>query len=95
VRYLLKGGSGAMIVVFEGRILSIPFVEMLDSKGIVKVRKVDIGSELYEVAREYMIRLEEQDLEGNRLKDLARVAKISPENFKERFGYLVKPPSEY
>ena len=42
-----------------------------------------------------MIRLEEQDLEGNRLKDLARVAKISPEDFKERFGYLVKPPSEY
>lgn len=94
IRYLLKGGSGAMIVVFEGRILSMPFVEMLDSKGIVKVRKVDIKSEIYEVAREYMIRLEEEDLEGDRLKKLAKTAKLEPEAFKERFGYIVKSPLE-
>jgi len=94
IRYLLKGGSGAMIVVFEGRILSMPFVEMLDSKGTVKVRKVDIKSEIYEVAREYMIRLEEDDLEGERLKKLAKVAKMEPEDFKERFGYIVKSPME-
>lgn len=94
IRYLLKGGSGAMIVVFEGRILSMPFVEMLDSKGIVKVRKVDIKSEIYEVAREYMIRLEEEDLEGDRLKKLAKAAKLEPESFKERFGYIVKSPLE-
>lgn len=94
VRYLLKGGSGAMIVVFEGRILSMPFVEMLDSKGIVKVRTVDIRSEIYEVAREYMIRLEEQDLEPDRLKKIAKAAKMEPEAFKARFGYLVKPSQE-
>jgi len=94
IRYLLKGGSGAMIVVFEGRILSVPFVEMLDSKGIVKVRKVDIRSEIYEVAREYMIRLDEQDLETDRLKKIAKVTKMEPEAFKQRFGYLVKPPPE-
>jgi hypothetical protein len=41
-----------------------------------------------------MIRLEEQDLEGNRLKDIAKVTKMSPEAFKERFSYLVKPPPE-
>jgi ATP-dependent phosphofructokinase / diphosphate-dependent phosphofructokinase len=89
IRYLLKGGSGAMIVVFEGRILSIPFVEMIDSRGSIKIRKVDIESEIYEVAREYMIRLESQDLQGDRLKTLAKVAHITPEAFKERFGYLV------
>ncbi len=53
---------------------------MLDSKGVVKVRKVDVKSEIYEVAREYMIRLEEEDLEGERLKKLAKVAKIEPES---------------
>jgi len=83
-----------MIVVFEGRILSIPFVEMLDSKGIVKIRKVDIKSEIYEVAREYMIRLEEADLEGDRLKKLAKIAKLEPDAFKERFGYIVKSSLE-
>ena len=72
----------------------MPFVEMLDSKGVVKVRKVDVKSEIYEVAREYMIRLEEEDLEGERLKKLAKVAKIEPEAFKERFGYIVKSPLE-
>lgn len=94
VRYLLKGGSGAMIVVFEGRILSMPFVEMLDSKGVVRVRKVDVRSEIYEVAREYMIRLEEQDLETERLKKIAKAAKMDPEEFRERFGYIIKPPIE-
>ncbi len=78
-----------MIVVFEGRILSMPFVEMLDSKGVVKVRKVDVKSEIYEVAREYDPPRRE-DLEGERLKKLAKVAKIEPEAFKERFGYIVK-----
>ena len=89
VRYLLKGGSGAMIVVFEGRIRSVPFVDMLDSKGRVKVRKVDISSEVYEVARQYMIRLEEEDFEGNRLKQLARISKMDPEAFKGRFSYIL------
>lgn len=94
VRYLLKGGSGAMIALYEGRILSVPFVDMLDSKGNVRVRKVNIKSEVYEVAREYMIRLEEEDLEGDRLSRLAAVAKMRPEAFQERFAYLVKqsPP---
>ncbi|HBA55933.1 MAG TPA: hypothetical protein DCZ04_16160 [Syntrophorhabdus aromaticivorans] len=78
-----------MIVVFEGRIRSVPFVDMLDSKGRVKVRKVDISSEVYEVARQYMIRLEEEDFEGNRLKQLARISKMDPEAFKGRFSYIL------
>lgn len=93
VRYLLKGGSGAMIVVFEGRILSMPFVEMLDAKGVVKVRKVDVASEIYEVAREYMIRLEEEDLAGDRLAKIAGAANMKPPDFLNRFSYIVKAPS--
>ncbi|OPY78388.1 MAG: 6-phosphofructokinase [Syntrophorhabdus sp. PtaU1.Bin153] len=92
VRHLLKGGSGAMIIVFEGRIRSVPFVDMMDAKGNVKVRKVDICSEVYEVARQYMIRLEEEDFEGARLKQLARLSKMESEAFKERFGYILNPP---
>ena len=88
VRYLLKGGTAAMIVVYEGRIIPVPFVEMVDSKGNIKIRKVDIHSEIYEVARNYMIRLEKEDFEGEQLVRLAAVAHMSPDAFKERFSYI-------
>ncbi len=89
IRYLLKGGTGAMIVVYEGHIMSIPFVEMIDSQGAIKIRKVDINSEIYEVARKYMIRLEKEDFEEDHLKRLAAVTKMSQEEFKAKFSYIL------
>jgi len=92
VRYLLRGGTGSMITFFEGHLRPVPFVEVMDySTGRVKVRKVDIASETYEVGRKYMIRLEKEDLEGDNLKRLAKTVKLKPEDFKNRFGYLVEP----
>lgn len=88
IRYLLKGGTGAMIVVYEGHIMSVPFVEMIDSQGAIKIRKVDLNSEIYEVARKYMIRLEKEDFEEDHLKHLAAVTKMSQEEFKAKFSYL-------
>ena len=88
IRYLLKGGTGAMIVVYEGHIMSVPFVEMIDSQGAIKIRKVDLNSEIYEVARKYMIRLEKEDFEEDHLKRLAAVTKMSQEEFKAKFSYL-------
>lgn len=91
IRYLMKGGTGSMIVFYEGNIKPLPFVEMIDyATGKIKIRKVDINTETYEVARKYMIRLEPEDLDlaGERLKKLATVAKMEPEAFKKRFEYL-------
>ena len=68
VRYLLKGGTGSMITVFENSIRPVSFVELIDySTGKVKIRKVDINTETYEVARNYMIRLEQEDFQGENL----------------------------
>ncbi|MBI5213023.1 MAG: 6-phosphofructokinase [Nitrospirae bacterium] len=90
VRYLLRGGTGSMITFFEGHLRPIPFVEIINhSTGRVKVRKVDITSETYEVGRKYMIRLEKEDFKGENLKRLAKTANLTPEKFKKRFGYLV------
>lgn len=92
VRYLLRGGTGAMIVFYEGHLRPIPFVEMMDHvKGTVKINRVDIHSEIYEVGRKYMIRLEEADLSGPCLKRLAKTAHMSPAAFKERFSHIFKP----
>ncbi|MCS7214808.1 MAG: diphosphate--fructose-6-phosphate 1-phosphotransferase [Thermodesulfovibrio sp.] len=90
VRYLLRGGTGAIITFEEGHLRPIPFVELIDYKtGKVKIRKVDITSENYEVGRKYMIRLEAEDFEEERLKALASVVKMSEQEFKEKFLYVV------
>lgn len=90
IRYLLKGGTGSLITVFENSIRPVSFVELIDySTGKTKIRKVDINTETYEVARNYMIRLEQEDFQGERLSNLAKVVKMGPEQFKSRFEYLV------
>ncbi len=90
-RYLLEGKSSDMISIQSGRSVPIPFIEGLDPEtGRTKVRLVDIKTESYEVAVEFMIRLKKEDFTDD--KQLARLAKtgnMSPEAFKKRFGYLV------
>jgi 6-phosphofructokinase 1 len=49
---------------------------------------VDVNSETYECARRYMIRLEPPDFEEPHLSKLAAVVKLTPGQFRERFGYL-------
>lgn len=90
IRFLLRGGSGSMIVCYEGNIKAIPFIEMIDNHtGHMKIRRVDVDTEIYEVARKYMIRLEQEDFTGERLESLAKTAKMTPDEFKTRFGSLV------
>jgi len=94
VRFLLRGGTGSMIVAYEGNLRPVPFVEMIDYKtGKVKIRTVDTTTETYEVARKYMIRLEREDFEGSHLVNLAKTANMSPEDFKARFEYVVGTPA--
>ena len=62
----------------------------------MQVRRVDGTSTRYAIARRYMIRLRRDDLQdGESLAKLAKVAGITPEAFKERFGPIVvdEPPS--
>ncbi len=90
VQFLLKGGSGSMMVSYEGSIRPVPFVEMIDySTGKVKIKKVGIDTETYQVARKYMIRLEQEDFQDEKLNRLAKVANMEPAEFKSRFEYVV------
>jgi 6-phosphofructokinase 1 len=90
IRYLLQGGSGAMIVFSEDRLIPVPFSSMVDTEtGKTRVRFVDVNSEGYGVAREYMIRLEKSDLTDSlQLRKIASSARMKPEEFKKRFSYL-------
>jgi ATP-dependent phosphofructokinase / diphosphate-dependent phosphofructokinase len=86
VRFLMDGGTGCTIISDEHDIRPVPFSEFLDEKGKSKIRKVDISSQIYTVARDYMIRLEQEDMSGKQLRRLAEVSGLEPEQFKERFA---------
>lgn len=59
------------------------------ASGKTKVRLVDMHSEGYGVAREYMIRLEKQDFaNGSQLRKLSGSAHLKPAEFKKRFSYV-------
>ncbi|MEW6109030.1 MAG: diphosphate--fructose-6-phosphate 1-phosphotransferase [Nitrospirota bacterium] len=91
VRFLINGGTGAMIVFDEGRLRPVSFVEMADPvSGKTKVRLVDINSENYEVGRNYMIRLGKEDFSSENAANLAKAARLSVKEFKKRFSYLVE-----
>jgi 6-phosphofructokinase 1 len=85
------GRFGAIISFVAGRLNPLPFEDVIvPETGRMRPRKVNVEGETYEVARRYMIRLEAQDFEEQqRLGELAAAAKMSPEQFRQRFGYLV------
>ncbi|GAC1584897.1 MAG: diphosphate--fructose-6-phosphate 1-phosphotransferase [Candidatus Velthaea sp.] len=94
VRYLLQGGSGALIALSGGRVNPVTLEELLDPKtGRIRVRLVDVTTESYEVARKYMIRLEPGDLVEPRLSRLAVQTTLSAEAFAARFSRVVTDPS--
>jgi ATP-dependent phosphofructokinase / diphosphate-dependent phosphofructokinase len=95
VKFLLSGEaerSGVVITFVGGNMVPRPFDAMIDpATKKMRPRLVDIAGETYEVARRYMIRLERSDFEDPaRLEKLAAVVKMTPAQFAERFGYVVK-----
>lgn len=88
VTYLLKGGSGAMITIQGGEFLPIPFKEVLDhSTGAGRRRPVDVDTESYQVARDYMVRLNGRDFQDEAwLESLAAAGNLSAAAFREKFG---------
>jgi 6-phosphofructokinase 1 len=95
VKFLRSEASkefGAIISYVEGRMVPLPFELMLNPEtGKMKTRRVNVDGEGYECARRYMIRLERNDFEeGDALTLLAGAARMTPQQFRDRFGYLVR-----
>jgi 6-phosphofructokinase 1 len=89
VRYLLKGGSGALIALSGGHVVPVTLEELTDRQtGRIRVRLVDIATESYQVAREYMIRLEPEDMSEPQLTRLSAKTSLTPQAFATRFGRL-------
>ena len=91
-RALRHDESGAMITIQDGHMVPLPFGSFTDPEtGRVRIRLVNVGSSSYQVAREYMIRLEVADLERpERLGPIARAAGLQPDAFRERYGSVAE-----
>ncbi len=86
-QFLLDGGTAAMVSIQHGRFTPIPFTQMVDpASGRAKVRMVDITSQSYQIARQYMIRLSGRDFKNSvALERCAALAGMSPDQFRRRF----------
>ena len=96
VRFLLAEPAderlreGGFVSLEEGNLQVLPFDDLRDpATGRIRIRLVDIKSQHYRVAREYMIRIEPHDLENSSTRaKLAAIAHMSPGEFLEAFKSL-------
>lgn len=87
VKFLQEGGSAAMISIQNDKIVPLYFEDLRDAEtGKTKVRRVNIKSTYYKIAKDFMIRLTKEDLED---ATLANAFKMTPKEFAAKYSYLV------
>jgi len=89
VNYLMDGGSGSMITMQRGKFVPIKFEDMRNPEtGKTMVRLLDTKSESFNVAINFMIRLNKSDFESGNVKALAEAAGMTEEAFNSHFASL-------
>ncbi len=80
-----------MVCLEDGDLHIIPFEDFTDQEtGRTRIRQVDNNAEHYRVARQYMIRLQQSDIDDpEMLGKLAEAAKKSPSEFKKTFSSAI------
>lgn len=92
VRFLMRGDSGALISIQNNEAVPMRFEDIKDSAtGKTRVRKVNIKSVQYRIARGSMMRMEKEDLDD---PGLANAYRMPPKEFKERYAYLFETGEE-
>jgi 6-phosphofructokinase 1 len=91
-QFILNGGSGAMVSIQNGHFVPLYFKDIIDPiTNRTRVRLVDPASESFYIARRYMLRLNKADFEDpHELAKLAATVRMSIEEFKKRFYYLIE-----
>jgi 6-phosphofructokinase len=91
-KYVIEGGSNALVSIQQGRFTPVPFDTIMDPQtGRMRIRMVDVDSDRYRIAYAYMLRLRRADLDDpQELAKLAATANTTPERFRAEFDYLVE-----
>jgi 6-phosphofructokinase 1 len=76
-----------MVTVQGDRLVPIPFADIIDpATGRIRVRRVDVQSEMYGVYLSYMIRLRPEDFaDPGRIRALASAGRLTESEFVRRF----------
>jgi 6-phosphofructokinase 1 len=88
VTYLMAGGSGAMITMQNGEFNPVPFSAVIDpATGRGKSRGVDVTSESYQVAHDYMVRIGPKDFTDDVwVEKLAKAGGMDSAEFRTHFA---------
>jgi 6-phosphofructokinase len=86
--HLYRGGPGAVITLQGGEFLAVPFAEVIEqATGGGRQRHVDVDTESYQVARDYMVRVGPKDFRDEAwVARLADCAGLTTAEFVSRFG---------
>jgi ATP-dependent phosphofructokinase / diphosphate-dependent phosphofructokinase len=86
--FLLRGGTNSMITIQGGEFQPVPFSEVLDPEtGRGRQRFVEVETESYQVARDYMVRIGRKDfLDEAWTTKLAEAAGLTQAEFFSRFA---------
>jgi 6-phosphofructokinase len=95
-KYLVEGGTNALVSIQQGRFKPVPFEDIMDPQtGRMRIRMVDIDSDRYRIASAYMLRLKRTDFDdAGTLAKLAAAAHTTPEGFRAMFGHLAGEGSD-
>lgn len=90
VKHLQAGGSSSLITMQNGEFTPVPLTQVFDPKsGKGELRPVDVTTESYQVARDYMVRLNPGDFtDASWLEKLAQAAAMDVKTFREHFAKL-------
>lgn len=93
VRYLVDGGSGALIALEGGRVRPLALEALLDpATGRIRTRQVDLTTEAYRVARDYMVYLEPADFtDDSSLAALTAQTNLDAPEFRSQFESVARP----
>lgn len=87
VNFLMNGGNAAMISIQQNKAVPLYFEDLRDLEtGKTRVRRVDINSMNYQIAKEFMLRLNQEDLSDPKL---ANAFKMTTSEFGNKYGYLL------
>lgn len=94
VRYLLEGGTGAIVSILRGKIIPVMFKDLAEGKsGRLRIRTVDVDSDSYKVATQFMVRLTSSDFaDVKQISRLAVTGGFTREQFEQRYKYLTNDP---
>ena len=88
----MRGDSGALISIQDNEAVPLRFEDIKDpATGKTRVRKVNIKSVQYRIARGSMMRMEKADLDA---PGLANAYRMTPKEFKARYAYLFETGEE-